>query len=286
VTEPVDPFAPGGAPPTIVKLGGSVITRKREAARLRPKLLARLAGELAGAPRGSLLLLHGAGSFGHPGARRWRLNEPPAGAGERERTRGAAIVAAEVRRLHLAVLRALLDAGIDAWSVPAATLVRQRAGRLEALPSEPFGSALARGAVPVSFGDVVPDLAWGFSILSADTMAVELARSLGARRVLFVSDVDGALRPPTPGRGRRSVYPRLTPEIVRELLPTPGAPDVTGGIRGKLAAMLALADAGVDAGLISGLRHGALSRALRGDTVYGSWSGPGAPDPGAPPSAP
>jgi isopentenyl phosphate kinase len=268
----------GSPPPVVVKLGGSVLTRKRGAARLRPKILARLASELAGPGAPPLVVLHGAGSYGHPGAAKWRLASTPDAAtpDEAGRRRGAAIVSAEVRRLHGAVLRGLLDAGLAPWSVPASALALNRAGRLVRFDAEPFVRALARGLVPVSFGDVVPDEEWAFSILSADTIAVELARALPAGRVLFVSDVDGLLER-APGAGRPVVVPRLTRDLVAALVPTSGAPDVTGGIRGKAVALLEIGEAGVPAGIISGLRHGSLSRAIRGESVYGSWTGPVAP---------
>jgi isopentenyl phosphate kinase len=254
---------------TIVKLGGSILTRKKERESLRPKILARLAAELATAP-GPLAILHGAGSFGHPDARRFGLAEPPAEPGvTAERRRGASIVSREVRRLHGAVLQSLVAAGANPWSVPGSMVGRNRSGVLDNLDSAPFAEALSAGVTPVSFGDVVHDDAWGFSILSADTIAVELARKLPARRVLFVSDVAGVFEPGA--SGRRVAVPVVTPELVDRLRPSPGVPDVTGGIRGKAEAMLAIADDGVDAGLISGLSDGALSRALRGERVYGSW---------------
>ncbi len=264
-----------GAPLTIVKLGGSVITRKREVEHLRPKVLARLARELSEGPGTPRIVLHGAGSFGHPGAVRFGLARRPEGPdAARHRLRGAAIVSAEVRRLHLAVLRAMLKARDAPWSLPPSPLARNRAGELVAFEEGPFASALAAGATAVSFGDVVPDEEWGFSILSADTIALELTRRLGAKRVLFVSDVEGVLAR-APGGGRR-VIEDLTPEAVAALSPAPGAPDVTGGIRKKAETMLRLADLGADAGLISGLRDGALSRALRGEAVFGSWCRPAA----------
>ncbi len=263
--------APPGRPLVIVKLGGSVITRKREAERLRPKVLSRLAQELAHATGPRLIVLHGAGSFGHPGAKRFGLARAPL-PGERpeSRARGAAIVASEVRKLHLAVLRSLVQAGASAVSVPIATHARNRRGELFSLEESPFADALERGGVPVSFGDVVPDEEWGSSILSADTIAVALASRLRADRVVFVSDVEGVLGGP-PGR-RRSVVPEVTDELAASLAPTPRAHDVTGGIRGKVEAMRAIARAGTDAGLISGLTDGALLRAIRGEAVYGSWA--------------
>ncbi|MCI4321661.1 MAG: hypothetical protein L3K18_06175 [Thermoplasmata archaeon] len=263
---PAEPPAPGLS---VVKLGGSVLTWKRERESLRPKILARLSAELATAT-GPVVLLHGAGSFGHPGARRFRLAEAPGGSDTpRERARGAAVVSREVRRLHGAVLHALVDAGVSPWSIPAAGVARNRGGAPVQIDSAPFADALAAGVTPVSFGDVVRDDSWEFSILSADALALALARDLRAARVLFVSDVGGVFEPTA--KGRRVAVPVVTRELVTRLRPTPGVPDVTGGIRGKAEAMLAIADAGVDAGLISGLSDGALSRALKGERVYGSW---------------
>jgi len=260
----------------VVKLGGSLITRKREVEKLRPKVLGRLAREIAAANAARVIVLHGAGSFGHPGAARFGLARAPEVVGRAaERLRGGSIVSAEVRRLHLAVLRELVRAGVPAWSVPLASIARNREGKLDRLETGPFEEALERGQVPVSFGDVVPDPAWGVSILSADVAAVELARRLRAARVVFATDVPGVLEG-LPGR-RRSVVAEVTGATAAVLRPARGATDVTGGIRGKLDAMLAIAGAGADAALISGLTDGAVSRAIRGEAVYGSWAHARAP---------
>lgn len=260
--------------PVVVKLGGSVLTRKREAARFRPKILRRLAEELAGSGGPPLVVLHGAGSFGHPGAVRWKLAEAPLDTAQRvHRARGAAIVGAEVRRLHAAVLQSLIDAGLSPFSVPPQPVSLNRAGKLVKLDLDPFRRALERGGVPVSFGDVVLDEEWDFSILSADTIAVELVRKLPSKRLVFVSDVEGVLAPAPSGQPPRPIL-QLTSAALESLRTREGVPDVTGGIRAKAEAMLAAAGAGADAGLISGLRHGALSRALRGESVYGTWCAP------------
>ncbi|MGA8665024.1 MAG: isopentenyl phosphate kinase [Thermoplasmata archaeon] len=265
------PASAGMAPPVIVKLGGSVITRKREVEHLRPKILRRLADELGACREVPMVVLHGAGSFGHPGAHRFGLARPPEAAiSPAQRARGASIVAAEVRRLHLAVLRELVRAGVLPGSVPPATHAMNRAGRLESFDPTPFVTVLAAGLTPVSFGDVVPDREWGWSILSADTIAVSLAAALRTERVLFVSDVPGILEPRT--KGRPVAVPEVTEAVVEGLRPRGGAADVTGGIRGKAEAMLAIARLGADAGLISGLKDGELSRAVRGEFVYGSWA--------------
>jgi isopentenyl phosphate kinase len=259
-------------PPVIVKLGGSLVTRKREVEKLRPKVLARLARELGeGARERRLVVLHGAGSFGHPSAHRFGLaRAPPPDQRPSERARGAAIVMAEVRRLHLAVLRALVEAGLSPASVPMATHAENREGRLARLEAGPFRRLLEGGLTPVSFGDVVPDASWAFSILSADDIAAALTPELHPARVVFASDVPGVLDGP---RGRRpTVVAEITEEVVTGLAAPAGGRDVTGGIRKKAEAMRAIAAAGADAALISGLTDGALSRAIRGEAVYGSWA--------------
>ncbi|MFI5414833.1 MAG: hypothetical protein ACHQ16_04100, partial [Candidatus Lutacidiplasmatales archaeon] len=89
VERPAELRAPGLS---VVKLGGSILTWKRERESLRPKILARLSADLATAP-GPVVLLHGAGSFGHPGARKFRLAAAPGASDKpRDRARGAAIV--------------------------------------------------------------------------------------------------------------------------------------------------------------------------------------------------
>jgi isopentenyl phosphate kinase len=258
-------------PIAVVKLGGSVLTRKRETEKLRPKVLARLAEEVASVTTHRVILLHGAGGFGHPGAARFGLAYAPSPEHPlAERARGASIVSVEVRRLHLAVLRALVLAGARPWSVPMGAYCQQTEGRLVTLDPTPFRVALERNLLPVSFGDVVPDTVWGTSILSADTIAIALGKALHPDRVLFVSDVPGIYAPG--GTGRRAVIQEITDPVVASLAPRPGAVDVTGGIRAKAQAMRAIARLGVDAGLISGLSDGAISRALRGRGDDGSWA--------------
>ncbi len=254
----------------IVKLGGSIITRKRETSTLRRKVLTHLARELregSGKGANSLIVLHGAGSFGHPYAKEWNLSHAPKPE-DRDRLRGAAITSVHVRQLHDHVLKSLIDAGLPALSIPPQTLATNDQGKLTTFEDSAFRTALEAGAVPVSFGDVVRDRSWGFSILSGDDIAVYLAEKLRAERVIFVSDVPGVL-----DQGKASsVVPHLTPGVVESLQPTPGVPDVTGGIRGKAEKMLKIAAGGTPCVILSGLSRDRLKQALQGEKVYGTWT--------------
>ena len=258
--------------PIVVKLGGSILTRKRERERLRPKVIQRLATELfqgwnaGGAP---LVVIHGAGSFGHPGAAQWGLAGPP-GSSRNHRERGAALTSHRVRDLHQRVVKELLSAGLPAFSVPPFPLAKNREGNLVEFPMANLTEVLERGGIPVTFGDVVRDSAWGFSILSGDTIAVRMAREISLRQMVFVSDVPGVFAPGS--ESHRTVIRELGPELLAGLSVPRGHHDVTGGIRAKVQAMLEIAEGGARAGLISGLTHGNVLRALRGEEVYGSWT--------------
>src|SRR5437870_11875699 len=98
----------------LVKLGGSVLTEKARLRTPRRAAIRRLAAELASV-RKPLLIVHGAGSYGHILASRHRLNE---GGSTPLRRLAAAGVQADVRELDGLVVRALNRAGLAAMPVP------------------------------------------------------------------------------------------------------------------------------------------------------------------------
>jgi len=62
----------------ILKIGGSVITEKGSVSRAREAEIDRISREIAVFRKDSdsqLILVHGAGSFGHPHAMKYRLSE-------------------------------------------------------------------------------------------------------------------------------------------------------------------------------------------------------------------
>jgi len=72
----------------LVKLGGSVLTDKARLRTARRAAIRRLASELA-AVRQSLLVVHGAGSYGHILARRHQLNQEASRSRSGSRRRGS-----------------------------------------------------------------------------------------------------------------------------------------------------------------------------------------------------
>lgn len=251
-----------------LKLGGSLITDKTREATPRPDVLSRLAAEIAQAraarPDLRLLLGHGSGSFGHVVGRRYGTR---AGVRDAQGWRGFAETAAAAARLNRLVTDTLLAAGVPAWSLQPSASARCHDGELRELDARPISEALARGLVPLVYGDVALDDVRGGTIISTEEIFAWLAPHLFPARIILLGVVDGVyssdpLRDPSAQR-----WPRLTPADVAQSGGALGGSygvDVTGGMLAKVRAMAALVEAlpGLQVRLASGEIAGQLSQLL------------------------
>ena len=221
----------------VLKLGGSVITDKSGDCVIDHARLHTIAEELARERATALVLVHGAGSCGHPEARRYRINDGLTG----ENVPGVYHTHAAVSRLNTAVVKALRDAGVEAIGIHPLDLALAEDGRLVSFETRHIAEMTEHGIVPVLHGDVVMDRRRGSCIVSGDQLVTRLATALASRRVGLATDVPGVLQ-------NGSVIPRIDRHIA-EMLDIGGSTktDVTGGMRGKIVELLALADAGTDA---------------------------------------
>lgn len=256
-------------PPLIVKLGGSVITDKRKRLAVRLAVIKRLAGELASV-KGPLIVVHGGGSFGHPMAEKYGL----AGGYKSERQlRGFSLTHRAMEKLNAHVVEALQREGVPAVAVQPSACAVVRKGKLVSMELTPVRKMLELGLVPILYGDVVPDLDQGISILSGDKILVHLARQLGAKRVILGVDVEGVCTADPKVRKEAELVPVITPgnwPEVRGLMGRVGAPDVTGGMAGKITELLGLAEQGVEVEVVNATRPRVLKRAALGERGLGT----------------
>ena len=250
----------------LVKLGGSVITVKSKYRTLRGPDLSRLARELAAAtdPTG-MIVVHGAGSYGHILAAKHRLGE---GYAEPAQLGAVAQVQRDVRALDLKVLDALLRARTRPVAIPPSLVMRYHEGRLVSFDVGPFRDYLMREFLPVSFGDVVLDTKRRFAIASGDDVILELAKLFRPDRVLFVADVDGVYTA-DPKRDRTATRLDVVDAAALETIRFSDEPgkDVTGGLRRKLERMLEIAKNARDVRILNGRWRGRLEAAARGEDV-------------------
>ncbi len=254
----------------LVKLGGSVLTDKARLRTPRRAAIRRLTRELARLDD-RLVVVHGAGSFGHPLARRYDLNGPASP----RKAKGAAIVQRDVRALDALVVDGLLEAGLAPVVLPPSAVLSLEDGQVATFDAFSFVQYSELGLTPVTFGDVVRDRTRGLAVCSGDVLMLELAKVLRPRRAVFVADVDG-LYTADPKRRRAA---RLLESVRAEDLPSvalgpASGSDVTGGMEGKVRRMFEIASH-VDACLIvngnvkNRVRDALLGRPVVGTRVVG-----------------
>ncbi len=239
----------------ILKIGGSVLTDKARLESARMKEIERIAAEVAEIGSG-LILVHGAGSFGHIHAEEYGL-------GERFDPEGVLETHRSVVRLNEMVVESLRIAGSSPVPVHPLSSAVLREGRIETMEMEPIVEMVKRGLIPVLHGDVAMDRARGAGIVSGDQLVSHLARALRPEIVALGTAVDGVI---FEGRVLAQVRRDDLVRIGSELGASSGV-DVTGGMRGKIAELLDLADEGVRSLIFNASKPGMVWRALAGERV-------------------
>jgi isopentenyl phosphate kinase len=230
----------------VLKLGGSVVTDKAGDCVIRNDRIRACTGEIVRRPEIQVILVHGAGSCGHPQAHRHRLDRgvPPGDIAGITGTHSAVV------RLNTAIVDALRKAGREAIGVHPLCHCVAAGGRLQDPDWRPVGLLLSLGVTPVIHGDVVMDTARGASIISGDQLVASLARALSPDRVGLATDVPGVLG------GDGTVVGRVRRGDAGGLAAGSRNTDVTGGMAGKLAELLDLADAGIGSSIFHASRIG------------------------------
>lgn len=254
-----------------LKLGGSLITDKRQAETVRPDVLRRLAAEIAEArrlrPDLRLIVGHGSGSFGHVVGKRYGTR---AGVSTPEGWYGFAATADAAARLNRLVTAALLAEGVPAWSIQPSVALRAVDGRVVDGPLYAVQTALANGLTPLIFGDVTLDEMRGGGIASTEEIFEWLAEHLPCQRMVLAGEVDGIYSADPQLHPDAQRIPEITPANFAAISAGLGGShgvDVTGGMAAKVAHSLALVQRHADMEIIvcSGLEPGVVLAALLDD---------------------
>ncbi|MBI1295897.1 uridylate kinase [bacterium] len=251
-----------------VKLGGSLITDKRQVETARLDVVARLAEEIAEARRQApdlqLIIGHGSGSFGHVVGSRYGTR---AGVHTSEGWYGFAATADAAARLNRIVTAALLAAGVPAWTIQPSVGLRCRDGQILDGPLAAVQAALARGLVPVVHGDVALDEVRGGTIASTEEIFEWLALHLTPQRIVLVGEVDGVYTGDPQRDPSAERIDLITPSNFRESragLSGSFGTDVTGGMAAKVEQAIHLAGRhpGLKVLICSGLQPSTLLHAV------------------------
>lgn len=216
--------------PTILKLGGSVVTQKDRPETLDGAALDRASELVAAGSVDELVLVHGGGSFGHHNA-----SEHGVSTTDGTHDAGAVVdIHGAMTTLNRFLLERLHENDVPALPVhPLSGAFRSeealtvQAGTVERMIGEGF--------VPVLHGDVIVDEGNGATVLSGDEIVTELATELHADRVGLCSTVPGVLDEDGTVISHVDRF-----ETVADVLGESDATDVSGGMAAKVRELLDL----------------------------------------------
>jgi isopentenyl phosphate kinase len=255
---------------TILKLGGSVITKKDKPFTPNLESIDRLALEIAKANVKPLIIVHGGGSFGHPVAKEYKLKE---GYRRASQIFGFTKTRQAMATLNGYIIDALIRHRIPAVTVQPSACTITKEGRISHIHMKPMLKMLETGFVPVMHGDVVLDLTLGFTILSGDQLIANLASALAAKRVIIGVDVDGLYTgDPKLNPKARLIASLNLEELNRLQLAVGGSTslDVTGGMFGKVAELTPIVEKGVKVIIINAGMPNRVYQALMNRSVVGT----------------
>lgn len=247
----------------IVKLGGAAITNKKGICELAPEnelsiLLDQVATayEILKGAGHQLILVHGAGSFGHPQAVKYKLKSGWSSSQNTSNLPDSSYLKGYSHiRNCLQILCQKIVSKLEQRNVPALTMSPIdyiETVNCEETPSDEFitmatrvNKYLSLGFVPVLHGDAVLDQIRGCTILSGDIIMYQLTRLLPqVCRCVFITDVCGIYKLDP------KLYPHEDNELIQHIKVDSIADqqdqqsnnntdqmtvaDVTGGMQGKV----------------------------------------------------
>ena len=259
---------------TIIKLGGSLLTDKSKPYTARKSVIESAAKELKicideGLIE-SLVIVHGVGSYGHPPVLEYKLHMGYKGP---EQFLSLSKTQRVVNEFRFLLTEEFQKAGLSVNLLHASSMVVAEKMRIADAYFEPLKGWLSLGMIPLLGGDLLYDTTMGFSVGSGDVLAVELAKRLKAKRLVFAMDVPGIY----------NENPRTNPDAllldtidihdvfqILEGMQQIGKLDASGAMKGKLSSIsvaMDLIEEGLETTLLSMMEHGNLIGLLKGQDI-------------------
>ena len=260
---------------TIVKFGGSIITDKTEEKTPNLQAMRMLVEELKEhitLTGEKVIVVNGGGSFPHPVAKKFHLNEGVARCEEFGIRRKDALLALsecgfQASTINHLLWKEFLKQGVAAFSFRPSSMFLTRKGEVVRFYCEPLKRFLGMGGIPLLYGDVVLDLELGNSILSGEKIIATLVEYFATKRVIMCTNVDGIYdKDPRKYEDAKKIETFSEETFSQELELTEifKTQDATGGMKHKVETLFQLMKKGVDSILCNGGVKGNLSKALKG----------------------
>ena len=232
-------------PLIVIKLGGAALTDKGRIYAPRSEVIRSAARQVAAIQsRFSVFIVHGAGSYGHIPVKQFGLFR---GFQNASQLRGLSEAKLRLLEWELTLGRVFRQYKVPVVPFIPADYLIARNGRIHSCNTKGIEEWMRLGCVPSTGGDIVPDISTGFSIVSGDQLAVYMAISLHASKLVFATDVDGIFDSNPKQNKVARLIRRVHAADVRKIRvnASPNVTDVTGGMKGKLQEASRAASSGI-----------------------------------------
>ena len=257
----------------ILKIGGSILTNKDAVSEVDTKSLKRIASEIKSSLDNSfkeLIIVHGAGSFGHPPAKKYKIGEKFDESEYPQKRIGFCETQNAVKKLNMYICEAFIDEGLPVVAIPASSFMRATNKRITDGNLDSFKRYLEKGFIPVIYGDVVLDDELETCVISGDQLIQYLAKNLNPDMVVLGTDVDGVYNKNPKTHDDAIFFDKFSSLDDLDTLEGTTNVDVTGGMVGKIKELLYLADLGIESKIINAEVEDNVFKVLENEKVKGT----------------
>jgi isopentenyl phosphate kinase len=263
----------------VVKWGGSLITDKEHLCTAKLDIIKSLSNVVKQCVDSGLdvILVHGAGSFGHLRAKHWRLNEGllPGVIFDSQndcesQEQAISMVRNEMLTLNKYIVESLDNVGLEAVVSSPHEWVRNIGSNFDGDIIRNF--SYIKNSINITHGDVVEcDGDRNFGILSGDDLVVRLCKEIpNVKRLVFaIGGVDGILKRPPHVASKDDLIEEWSPGMKFIGIHDQDI-DVTGGIGLKAARGAEVAKAGIHVSIVNGKYPDRVLSACMGNDFLGT----------------
>ncbi|MBQ6511949.1 isopentenyl phosphate kinase [Methanobrevibacter sp.] len=258
----------------ILKIGGSILTNKDSTeSEVDIDSLKRIASEIKASLDNSykeLVIVHGAGSFGHPPAKKYKIGEAFDESEFPQKRIGFCETQNAVKKLNMYICEAFIEKGLPVVAIPASSFMTASNKRIVEGNLDSFKKYLNKGFIPVIYGDVVLDEELEICVISGDQLIQYLAKNLSPDMVVLGTDVDGVYNKNPKTHDDAIFFDKFSSLDDLDTLEGTTNVDVTGGMVGKIKELLYLADLGIESKIINAEVENNIFKVLENEEVKGT----------------
>ncbi len=235
----------------ILKLGGAAITDKNKKNTLKTDVIYSVLEQIVDF-HSEILLVHGAGSFGHVDAKKYLLRHGINDSISLDEQRiGVSRIKSNLKILDTEINNIAIELGINPFTLSISSMMLSDGDDDEKLYLDALDQCIAMKFMPILCGDMVFDMKTGFRVVSGDRIIKLLAERYKDKdlTVIFGTDIDGLYnKNPNEFKDARLIE-RIEYDKLDELIIKAGdsaGVDVTGGMAGKLQQIKDISSLGID----------------------------------------